>query len=253
MEFNCGKCVWCKLQRAKEWSVRMLCEYADFKGNGMFLTLTYDDKKSNAPFYNTLVKKDFQLFIKRLRKKYKNLKYLMCGEYGEKNYRPHYHCILLGVNLRDKNIVNEAWNLGKCYFGYVEEKSIMYCVKYLLKGYNKESQAFLDLKNPIHEKPYMDMSKGLGKQYALMNEERLKKEMSIVTVNGTKRSLPRYYRKKLNIIYDDYAKIFEEANKKEKERKEKLGLSDIEYYELVKNESRQQELNIRRITDMKSR
>jgi hypothetical protein len=44
------------------------------------------------------VKRDLQLFFKRLRKAYPDVKlrYFACGKYGEQFARPHYHVILFG-------------------------------------------------------------------------------------------------------------------------------------------------------------
>ena len=59
-----------------------------------FVTLTYADPE--LPSYENLDHRDFQLFIKRFRTKYQNVKFFMCGEYGDKTHRPHYHVLLFG-------------------------------------------------------------------------------------------------------------------------------------------------------------
>ncbi len=70
-----------------------------------FITLTYDDK--NLPEDRCITKRDMQLFIKRLRKKYaKPIRYFGCGEYGDENARPHYHINLFGHNFED----SELWD-----------------------------------------------------------------------------------------------------------------------------------------------
>ena len=57
----CGKCEQCSKSRALEWSYRLYHEAQDYKKT-CFITLTYkDDPKF-------LIKKDFQNFMKRLRK-----------------------------------------------------------------------------------------------------------------------------------------------------------------------------------------
>ena len=59
-----------------------------------FVTLTYDDE--HLPGDQCLDHRDFQLFMKRLRKRFPS-RFFMCGEYGGLNGRPHYHSILFGV------------------------------------------------------------------------------------------------------------------------------------------------------------
>ena len=51
----------------------------------------------------SLRKRDFQLFMKRLRKKYSDdrIRFYACGEYGSETFRPHYHAILFGLHLDD--------------------------------------------------------------------------------------------------------------------------------------------------------
>ena len=51
------------------------------------------------------VKKEFQKFMKKLRKKYpqKKIKYMVSYEYGEKLYRPHIHAIIYGHNFKNQD------------------------------------------------------------------------------------------------------------------------------------------------------
>ena len=115
----CGKCLPCRLNRTAEWTTRMLYELKSWRC-ASFVTLTYNDE--NLPIAengrSTLVKKDVQLFMKRLRKySGRELKYYAVGEYGsvEKTHRPHYHLIIFGfdaLNDNDRNFIIHSWN--KC-------------------------------------------------------------------------------------------------------------------------------------------
>lgn len=104
----CGHCTGCRLDKSREWANRCLLELQQHK-SAYFVTLTYDDahvptaySRSGAPTY-TLCKKDFQLFIKRLRKRVapQRIRYFACGEYGGTTFRPHYHAIIFGLQLVD--------------------------------------------------------------------------------------------------------------------------------------------------------
>lgn len=63
-----------------------------------FVTLTYADQF--LPSDGSLEPRELQLFIKRLRKAIspRKVRFYACGEYGEKNARPHYHLSLFGMS-----------------------------------------------------------------------------------------------------------------------------------------------------------
>lgn len=91
---RCGSCVGCLLSRVDDWAVRMVHQSL-VSESSCFLTLTYSD--SSLPSGYALFPAHFTLFMKRLRKKLgAGVSYFMCGEYGGKTLRPHYHCALFG-------------------------------------------------------------------------------------------------------------------------------------------------------------
>lgn len=96
----CGQCIGCRLQRSAQWAVRCSHE-ASLHKNNCFITLTYNNE--HLPPGSTLVKAEFQKFMKRLRKAYgAGIRYYMCGEYGEQFSRPHYHACLFNFNFPDR-------------------------------------------------------------------------------------------------------------------------------------------------------
>lgn len=105
----CGRCIGCRLERARQWAVRMVHE-CQMHEESSFLTLTYDDahiplvENSSGEKVGTLCKKDAQAFIKALRKKIDPVKvrFFLCGEYGDKLSRPHYHVMLFGYAFPDR-------------------------------------------------------------------------------------------------------------------------------------------------------
>lgn len=60
----CGQCIGCRLQRAHEWATRCMHE-AQLHTENCFITLTYNKEKLQT---QSLVHRDYQLFMKRLRK-----------------------------------------------------------------------------------------------------------------------------------------------------------------------------------------
>lgn len=89
MRIPCGKCLSCRMDKAQEWATRLSLESLYFK-NAYFITLTYND--SFVGDY-CLKKRDAQKFLMRLQKAHPHSKYFLCGEYGTKTLRPHYHLI----------------------------------------------------------------------------------------------------------------------------------------------------------------
>ena len=102
VELPCGRCIGCKLERARQWAVRCMHEAALHEAN-CFVTLTYEDDK--LPPDGGLRPRDFVLFMKRLRKRYGNgIRFFHCGEYGEKFLRPHHHVLLFNHDWPDKRV-----------------------------------------------------------------------------------------------------------------------------------------------------
>lgn len=233
----CGKCKKCLQNRANEWHFRIRQEVAssDIQKTA-FVTLTYDNQNVTITDkgYMSLNWDDVTKFMKRLRKahykrygKKHRIKYYLCGEYGGKTNRPHYHAIMLNV---DTDLIEDTWQLGEIHFGDVQGASIMYTLKYMVKPG----------RIPMHENDdrvpeKSRMSKGIGKKY-LDNQEIIKwhnedkSRFYVQDVGNRKIRLPRYYRDK---IYSDEDKLrhhkrmvkkAEKAeNKRYKEFKKKYG------------------------------
>lgn len=92
----CHKCAGCCAEWSQQWTARCMLESRRFKKN-CYVTFTYNDE--NLPENGQLCQRDFQLFMKRLRKycfshDLPSPRYFYCGEYGTENNRPHYHAIL---------------------------------------------------------------------------------------------------------------------------------------------------------------
>lgn len=157
MKLPCGKCVGCLTDRATDWFIRNFHEMYSHKLCS-FLTLTYD--RVHLPENGSLVKRDLQLFFKRLRKqlwsRYKvRVRYFAVGEYGSKLGRPHYHVILYGWNFPDRKLIgyskhqlyvsdflSRVWKLGFHRVGDVSLASIKYVSKYIVKRVYKDSNYY---------------------------------------------------------------------------------------------------------------
>ena len=109
----CGSCVGCGANLGRDWSVRIYHDVLFHTRNwrdpdtkvqatiphACVVTLTYDEE--HVPEH--LDHRDFQLFMKKLRKKFgADIRYFMAGEYGGKSGRPHFHAILIGLDFDDQ-------------------------------------------------------------------------------------------------------------------------------------------------------
>lgn len=150
----CGRCIGCRLERARQWAVRCVKE-AQLHEKNCFLTLTYSDE--NLPENRSLRKSDLQKFFKRFRKFLVDRKilYFACGEYGDATARPHYHALIFGFEFEDKKrivVKNERgfsvhsesptlrrlWPLGLSSCDGFSFESAAYVARYNLKKVNGE-------------------------------------------------------------------------------------------------------------------
>lgn len=104
-KYPCGKCSSCLARKRNEWSIRS--QFQSESAAGVFFgLLTYSDScahevvdEETGEVNYSLEFSDVQKCFKRFRKNHGvyNVSYLVAGEYGEKNHRPHWH-LLLFVN-----------------------------------------------------------------------------------------------------------------------------------------------------------
>jgi len=144
-QLPCGQCLECRLDYARQWAVRCIHE-AQMHENNCFVTLTYSDESLKSP---KLIYKDFQDFMKRLRKTQDSpIGVFVTGEYGERTKRPHWHAILFGYQPRDSVLkytsvrgdrvfdsptLTKLWGHGIAEYGSVTFESAGYCARYAAK------------------------------------------------------------------------------------------------------------------------
>ena len=205
IQVPCGHCIQCRLDHAKMWALRCWHESLKYPFSS-FVTLTYDDDHLKSP---SLIKEDFVLFMKRLRKKYGNgIKYFHCGEYGSLNFRPHHHIILFGFIFPDQTFnlfsssghmrynsdsLNRLWSFGLTDIGLFEPACAAYVARYTDKKQELSTQWFLD-RDLVP--PYLSMSKGIGLDTFNQNSGIYLNQRFCVDSQGHKLALPRYYKSK---------------------------------------------------------
>lgn len=84
--------------------------------------------------------REAQLFIKRLRKNIEKctnekIRYFLCGEYGGKHLRPHYHILVWFSREETKqslgNLVNQSWQFGRTDSQLVTKSASSYVASYV--------------------------------------------------------------------------------------------------------------------------
>lgn len=141
----CGQCIGCRLERARQWAVRCVHE-ASLHDKNCFITLTFNPEHLDSE--GSLRKSDYQKFMKRLRKRFGgNIRYFHCGEYGDKNQRPHHHACLFNFDFPDKKLfrdkhgvklytsleLQKLWPYGFSTIGDVTYDSAAYVARYVTK------------------------------------------------------------------------------------------------------------------------
>jgi len=177
-----------------------------------FITLTY--AKENLPKNKSLVKRDFQLFMKRLRKKYgAKIRFYACGEYGDLNDRPHYHSCIFGLDFADKQLytvrdginlyqseaLDELWPYGFATVGEVTFESAAYVARYICKKINgKKAEAHYQGKIP--EFSLMSRRPGIASSFFELYTNDIYNYDTVVLRGGCKLHPPRYFDKKYDEI-----------------------------------------------------
>lgn len=201
----CGKCIGCRLERSRQWAIRCVHE-ASLHDFNSFITLTYNeehidkqcgiyDEEINGIRQHSLNKRDFVLFMKKLRKAVqkdygKQIRFFHCGEYGEECKicqksrrdctcslftpdlgRPHHHACIFGFEFPDRECwttrgkvplyrsayLESLWGYGYCIVGDVTFESAAYVARYVTKKISGDKASdHYDGREP----EYITMSRG---------------------------------------------------------------------------------------------
>lgn len=218
----CGVCIGCRIDRAEAWAIRATHEAKmakyDWPGSpgSSFLTLTYRPDAVPADYS---VRKDvMQRFMKRLRFKIGvPVRYLLCGEYGERKGRPHFHVLLFGYEFPDRRpwrklrgnqlyrseLLEEVWTEGSAEIGSVSYQSARYVGGYVVKklGGERADEAYWR-QSPVDGNTYrvepefgaMSLKPGLGESWFQKFHGDVFPADHVI-VDGQPRKPPRYYEK----------------------------------------------------------
>lgn len=257
----CGQCLQCRIDKTRDWAQRIMHESKMHKKNA-FVTLTFNNE--NLPSTKSINKKELQLWIKNLRKKYgKGVRYYAVGEYGEKDKRPHYHACLFNIDVSDKTYhtdsignpynprknklhtskkLESTWKKGFVSVGELTYDSAAYVAGYVQKKITgKQAKKKYGEKTP----PFSLMSRmpGIGKTYY----EKYKKDIFSVdgvVVNNVLSKPASYYDYLLK--KEDPQKLKEIKNVRlsniNPENLSRQRLVDKEQYQIHKNQQKRKTL-----------
>lgn len=223
LSLPCGQCIGCRLERSRQWAMRCMHEAQTHQHN-CFITLTYDN--THLPSDGSLHYKDFQLFIKRLRKKFGNtrIRYYMAGEYGENFGRPHFHACIFGYDFHDKKLwkrtpagsmlyrsadLETLWPFGYSSIGDVNFESAAYVARYIMKkvtGHNAKAhytEIDPDTGEITSRKPEfnkMSLKPGIGYEWYKQYKNDVYPH-DYVIIKGKKVKPPKFYDKKYKTDY----------------------------------------------------
>ena len=250
IQIPCGKCIGCRLEYSRQWANRCMLEL-QYHDSAYFVTLTYNEEhvpRTGLHGEMSLRKRDFQLFMKRLRKKYSDdrIRFYAAGEYGTTTQRPHYHAILFGLHLDDLQVykskdsfkyftspgLQRVWSvvesskdsitplaqpLGYVVVAPVTWETCAYTARYTSKKANTQSPQFFESFGI--EPPFTLMSRkpGIGRDFYDDHPDVYQHEfINVSTKNGGKKFRPPKYFDRL--LEQDDPELFVQLKEQRKER-----------------------------------
>lgn len=224
LDLPCGGCIGCRLERSRQWAVRIMHEASMHESN-YFLTLTYDD--DHLPADLSLDHKHVQDFLKRYRKQISptKLRYYVAGEYGDKRLRPHYHACIFGhiptdlrlfskssgSELYTSEFLSNLWPLGFSSVGLLTFESAAYVARYVVKKITGPmAERHYEMVDPISgeitrrrpEYAKMSLKPGIGATWF----DKFQSDVyphDMVLARGHPSKPPRYYDKLMDKVNPD--------------------------------------------------
>lgn len=219
---KCGHCIGCRLEYSRQTAVRCMHE-ASMHSQNCFLTLTYRDALPGQ----SLVYKDYQDFIKRVRARFVRargndfrMSYYVAGEYGELFYRPHFHSCNFGIDFEDKVLhtrlssgfdlyrsaeLEELWPHGFSSIGELNFETAAYVARYCVKKLSgirvlESSLGRIDLETgeilpAVREFCHWSLKPGIGRRWLERFTSDVYPRGETVGLKGRAARAPRYYDK----------------------------------------------------------
>lgn len=217
----CGSCFSCRLDIQRMAIDRMFTAWHSHDCSA-YVTFTYDD--NHLVFQNgfeqpTLSKDDVHKYLDNIKHQLRHIdfEYYVCGEYGDKFNRPHYHALFFGLDYQlHEKFFKSSWKKGSVMVMPVNSGSFRYVAKYLTVPVSRD---YLDAHYYDFglEVPFRKMSRGLGlKVYRQFLDDL--NTYGYFEYFGRKIYLNRYYFNKL-LLHSDKLVVVAENRKYKSNRK----------------------------------
>lgn len=211
---RCGHCIYCKMAKAREWSLRLEME-SQYWRDLCFVTLTYDNE--HLPYhivskelicedvgwsgsdivddfyFPSLAYDDLTLFIKRVRKCLDfKIRYYAVGEYGTgATKRPHWHILFFGLpgTVECRRLMEDKWDKGFVKVKPFFPETCVYVAGYVQKKLYGSDRIVYRLPE------VMRCSHHLGERWLYDHLDLIDDDHPWIVKNGFKYSIPRQFRK----------------------------------------------------------
>lgn len=234
IQVPCGKCIGCRMDYSRSWADRMTYHVIGKEDCSYFLTLTYDDEhlfeldhSDNYDLYSVNMD-HVSAFIKKLRNKFRDdqLDYYYSAEYGDNNFRPHYHMILYNLVITDlvfwkfndngdpiyiSSIIDSLWSKGFVTISKFSWRGAAYTASYVEKKRDGRKLCEYTAVGLEPEKCRMSRRPGIAYDYYMDHASDLWQNAGLAVsrdVNSSgKLGLPRYFRKlaeEHGVAYNDF-------------------------------------------------
>lgn len=204
----CGKCLGCRSSTQISWTHRCTHEASLWQHN-RFVTLTYDD--NHLP--HELIPYHLRAFLKRLREatpRYPQIltqtgagiRYLACGEYGDKTLRPHYHLNIFNCAFKDEEryskdlfqseTLTNLWGYGATKLAPFTPATAGYVAGYITQHGHRD---YYNEDGELLEPPFKRQSTrpAIGLNWLKQNGHNV--QHGYLIHEGGKQPIPRYYKK----------------------------------------------------------
>lgn len=201
-QIACRQCRQCRDNRIRDWVGRCIAE-DQYSVHTTFMTLTYgfDETfgvRTEDPASFILIYKDVQDWLKRLRKAGHPMRYILCGEYGSRKGRSHWHAIMFWTKkppnymLDRPEFEDKFWPHGLTYTKEFHENSAQYVCKYVMKDQDDptaQSEFHMSTKPPIGAQYFQRLAQEYARQMVLPKDP----GYSFPHVRVKKTGLPRKF------------------------------------------------------------
>lgn len=253
VDIPCQKCELCRIERRYSRALRIMLEAESWPEAAYFITLTFDQENLGEP---DLDHRDWSQFVKNFRQKFcqaqycnirdrgtknhgrvysktfKEIKQVMCGEYGDTFGRKHFHGIIFNHTFHDiqftghyskkGNPVHTSASLRDVWKkGHVQVEKITFDLALYVGSYITDPMD--DEPDKEHKKKqYGRFGRGIGLSW-------IKKYWRDVLISGKVKTLdrefpaPRYFLRKIQELHPEQYEKYRDANLlKSVDHKEKI-------------------------------